>query len=131
MTYYADLTPYEYLGPEPGVLNVGWLEASHPFAVAEANPELIRRLATAARYSRVNQTRGYHPCSICGPGRAAPYVRVGWRRIHLGSAELRVRGADVTYAAPDLVVHYIRDHGYAPPQPFVDAAIKPVRARSR
>jgi hypothetical protein len=125
VSYYADLTPYEYFGSAPDCLNVGWLEAPHGFPVGEPNPELIRRLAEAARYSRVNQTRGYHVCSLCSAPKVGRPIRVGWRWIRLGSAELRVRAQGVTYASPDLIVHYIRDHSYAPPGQFIDAVMNP------
>jgi len=124
LSYYADLTPYEYLA-SADCLNVGWLEASHGFPVGEPNPDVIRRLARAARYSRVNQTRGYHICSLCSAPKLGCRLRVGLRWIRLGSAELRVRGQGVTYACPDLIVHYMRDHHYAPPDQFIDAVMNP------
>lgn len=40
----------------------------------------------------------------------------------LGSAEIRVPGKGVkSYAAPNLLYHYIKDCGYLPPQEFLDA----------
>jgi hypothetical protein len=44
--------------------------------------------------------------------------------IPCGSAELHVAAADGrVYAAPSLVLHYVRDHGYGPPAEFVAAVL--------
>ncbi len=38
------------------------------------------------------------------------------------SAEIRVLGKNgKSYAAPNLIYHYIKDCGYFPPQEFIDA----------
>ncbi len=39
----------------------------------------------------------------------------------VGGAEIRVTGsAGVTFAAPDMIIHYVTDHGYRPPDEFLD-----------
>ena len=43
------------------------------------------------------------------------------RKIVLGTAEIRVRGAGVTYAAPNLIYHYCESHQYLPPPEFITA----------
>jgi hypothetical protein len=51
----------------------------------------------------------------------AVYVPEVW----LGSAEIRVQGADGTlYAAPNLVIHYMTAHHYCPPEEFCRAAAR-------
>jgi hypothetical protein len=41
----------------------------------------------------------------------------------LGSAEVRVVGAGVTHAAPDLIYHYVVRHEYRPPEEFIRAVL--------
>lgn len=48
--------------------------------------------------------------------------RHGQERL-IGSAEIRVFGADVVYAAPTLIYHYVIVHHYKPPSAFVRALL--------
>jgi len=42
--------------------------------------------------------------------------------VSLGDAELRLAARDGTWlVAPTLVFHYVTDHGYQPPQEFIEA----------
>jgi hypothetical protein len=53
-----------------------------------------------------------------------PLLEFEGETLKFGSAEIRVIGSDsVIYAAPNLVFHYVRDHGYKPPQSFIDAVL--------
>ena len=136
MTYYPDLSEYEYLGPEPGVLNIGWLGSSMPFPSGDVAPEFLRALVRSAG-EKHNVLRGLHRCDFCdlesGPGVYVDdcgTVRY-WDRsvdtypVWLGTGEIRVIGTNgVAYAAPTLVIHYVLDHDYLPPQEFVDAVLR-------
>ncbi|MFE4053375.1 hypothetical protein [Streptomyces sp. YIM B13518] len=49
----------------------------------------------------------------------------GDTEVWLGSAEIRVQGADGTrYAAPNLVIHCMTAHHYCPPEEFCRAAAR-------
>ncbi|MFJ5988878.1 hypothetical protein [Lentzea sp. NPDC092896] len=39
MTYYQDLSPYEYFESDEKMLNVGWLDADHDFPRGPVAPE--------------------------------------------------------------------------------------------
>jgi hypothetical protein len=44
----------------------------------------------------------------------------------MGNGEIRVRDADgIWYAAPRLVIHYVVEHNYCPPQAFIEAVLNP------
>ncbi|MBB5804442.1 hypothetical protein F4560_004210 [Saccharothrix ecbatanensis] len=137
MTTYEDLTPYAYWRLEPEetepTLNVGWLGRESRFEVGEPEPGLADALLTLARFHRVHVTRGWHGCELCGPG--APYPArepFGDGEVALGSAEIRVPGADgVVYAAPNLLHHYVVRHHYRPPAAFVRAVLAEAEARAR
>ncbi|WP_456340777.1 DUF7919 family protein [Streptomyces anulatus] len=129
MTYYADLTPYAYrrdngdLGASGlwrgvPVLNVGWLGRGRRYSQGAPPPSLTETLQRMARTHRAQQTRGFHFCPWCA-SRLLRRRSDGPR----GSAEVRVMGSGVAYAAPELVGHYVEAHGYLPPSDFVDAVL--------
>jgi hypothetical protein len=126
--YYPDLTPYRYAFGEgninPDVLNIGWLDVSHPFPKKKA-PEAFLDVLFGRCLDRVNQTRGYHRCAFClVPSFGVEASRDGVRTT-LGSAEIRVEGkGGKIYAAPDLIYHYVAEHDYAPPEEFVGAVLR-------
>ena len=44
----------------------------------------------------------------------------------MGNGEVRVRGAGgIWYVAPRLVIHYVVEHRYCPPQDFIEAVMSP------
>jgi hypothetical protein len=138
MTHLADLTPYTY-HPETvpaGVIcrAVGWLERGHPFPTGSAPEGFVERLGRLCRDERRAAMRGFHLCDLGGhPAPSADQdpdiplptrVDVDGTSVLLGSAEVRVVAADGTWlAAPSLVHHYVTDHGYLPPAPFVEAVL--------
>ncbi len=114
MTHFADLTPYVYSDVEPeGAVNVGWLCDSHPFSRGPVDTRFIDAL-TRCSARRISIDRGTHRCELCSDDTMAPE----------GTGEIRVPGPDGrVYAAPSMLTHYVVDHGYLPPQPFIEATI--------
>lgn len=140
MTYYPDLSPYVYMPPterDPTVdatsaaLNVGWLDDAHPFSKGDPTPDLVERLLRLCVRHPRNMTRGHHRCQLCPrPAVLVPQLRrepatvmFEGERHFLGSAEIHVRGRGATYHAPDLVIHYVMNHRYAPPDVFTAAVL--------
>ena len=120
--YYPDLSPYSYLGPDSdGSLNVGWLDAEHPFPRGSVPPHLLERIL-ALCFKAVNYCMGYHT-SPFDPSTIVGYsVEHKGNQMSLGNGEIRVPSkSGVMYAAPTLIYHYIKDCGYLPPQDFLDA----------
>lgn len=124
MTYFADLTAYEFLPGRPPALNVGWLDDEHPFPQGDLPVELRSKVSELAVVAPTNQTRGAHLCELCAEVSHTSNPQAVWRgqsRV-LGTAEIWVTSiAGVSYACPDLIVHYIDAHGYLPPEEFVEA----------
>ena len=132
MTYFKDLTPYEYSAgleiSEIPVLNVGWLGAVE-FDQEETSPEFKARLLQHCLDENVVLImRGFHACPFCEMSSAE------WSRNHpdygentnwmsIGDGEIRTRGKSVIYAAPTLIYHYVTEHYYRPPQEFIDAVL--------
>jgi membrane protease YdiL (CAAX protease family) len=124
MTYFADLTDYTYIPTDyasrPGTKNVGWLSAGHAFETGEPTEEFLERLWNYCTVS-VAPTRGVHGCEFC-PGKDVHLAERNGNKLQLGTSEIRVfSDAGDIYAAPTLIYHYVRDHGYKPPGQFIQA----------
>lgn len=116
MSFFPDLTPYTYFHSDddpPGTVNVGWLDAAHPYPTGRTSKAFRAKLAKLCE-RRVKQTRGRFHCPFCK----------GLERDRAASsAEMRVPGNGRVYAAPLLVHHYVVAHDYWPPDEFVAAVL--------
>jgi len=126
MTYYPDLSRYDYSDwpGMPEMKNVGWLDSAHPFPRGSTPKEFKAKLFDLC-FQYAMATSGYHNCDFC-PRRkdaGALKVRRKWRSIWLGTAEIHVIYRGTTYAAPNMIYHYVVDHDYRPPEEFVEAVI--------
>lgn len=127
MTYFADGSEYSFLntGEAGPIINIGWLDPAHPLPTGHVPGDVIRTLARLCR-DPVHGTRGFHTCKFCPPAGAdrEPFTtgRDEDGEFMVGSAEIRVAGpSGVTFAAPDMVIHYVTEHGYQPPDEFLAA----------
>lgn len=83
MTYYPDLSRYEYLEAEEEMLNVGWLDAAHGFPRGPVAPGFVDALLRLNKEPR-NQTRGFHWCEFCedvtdfSPEVRESLLKAGW-----------------------------------------------------
>jgi len=138
MTYFADLSPYEYgrtdwegWGKDR---NVGWLARGREFPSGAAPDDLVESLLVCATRP-AREYRGSHECDLCdvvgarlstvGPRILEPHpasrMQLDGREVRLGNGEIRVHGSDgLWYSAPTLVAHYVAAHRYLPPTPFID-----------
>jgi hypothetical protein len=121
MTYFEDLTPYSYIQEDRALLlNVGWLDSGHEYRSGALPQDFIEKLAWLSVNATVNRTPGIHKCSLCPPMDFGFHIISLEHEKHLlGSAEIRVKGSEATYAAPDLLIHYVLDHKYRPPEDFI------------
>src|SRR5262245_39258770 len=119
MTYFADLTPHTY-SPTNGevVLNVGWLDAAYPFGRGQTSREFHDALRHLCERPIILH-RGFHVCHFC-----PSEVRHALAGVHPGSrgnGQVRVKGAEeVWWAAPTMIHHYVTEHEYLPPEPFIE-----------
>ena len=151
MATYPDLSPYVYSEPtnyrhlRPGTarydqqrivnqlirtaVNVGWIGPEEPFATGgDCPPEFLERLRRLGERAQLAH-RGYHVCELgsCqqfsfeNPGPAADRAP---HTLMPGSGIIFVPGnRGRSYAAPNLIPHYVRDHQYRPPEEFIDAVM--------
>lgn len=122
--HFPDLSPYGYHSadrPLTDVLMVGWLGSGVAFTTGSPPEGFTEKLEALIRRERVRQMRGFHACSCCG-ARMVP-ITPDDPSLLLGSAEVWVPGDGCIYAAPTLILHYVRAHTYLPPRVFVDAVM--------
>ncbi len=106
--YYDDLTPYTYdaIRWAKNPVNIGWLDKGQDYTKGEVPAGFLNKLGSADTCGR---HKGSHNCPFCGGSDS--------------SNVLYVQGKGVTYVFPEMLSHYIRKHGYKPPQEFIDAVM--------
>jgi hypothetical protein len=119
MTYYRDLSRRTMVAAGSYVRAVGWLAAGQPYRQGRLPAIFLRRLKRFVSLWRLSTKelwwgtfRGLHSCELCGKDNA--------------HGNFGVPAGRLLYVAPEMVVHYVQVHGYAPPEEFVTA----VRAAS-
>lgn len=142
MAWFADLSPCTYFTwpPPPALSAVGWLSCEHEYPVGPVQPFVVARLQQLLKMPFCPWLYlGYHFCEFCPESRpeAPPdVIRRGrfadWktdlattivRDRCAGTRNLLVPGEREVYACPELIVHYIGAHGYAPPEEFCHALL--------
>ena len=121
--YFKDLSPYSYLDrmPDVNMLTVGWLDSEHEFPKGYVEEHILDRILGLC-FQPANQTRGFHQSPFLHPSPIGYAVEYNGRQMLLGSAEIRIHGRNgKSYAAPNLIYHYIKDCNYLPPKEFLDA----------
>ena len=114
MAWYPDLSSCTYFGVEVAepLKAIGWLEKSQSFPVGRIEPPVFDRLVALSHDPWQRWSfRGWHTCDLCR------------RDAKTGISNLFIPGHGVIYVAPEMVTHYIKAHGYLPPQEFCDAVL--------
>ena len=95
---------------------IGWLHSDHPFPRGAVPPEFIARLKEFARRCGDSiealgwgATGGFHTCEFCGKA---------W-----GTGSFGVPAGEKIFDAPQMIAHYVEQHGYAPPAYFIAAVL--------
>lgn len=108
VTYFPDLCTGSMLGAGESLRAVGWLSPEHAYTRGDVSPKHIRLLKE--HLSDAFQTSffmGCHTCEFC--------LR---RRKQMN---LIVPTSEVVYVAPEMILHYVTEHGYRPPDCFFEA----------
>ena len=123
MSYYADLSTREHVNDEEYVMtNIGWIDGLHDFNKGKVSNKFLLLLWEYIKIP-INGTRGIY-CNILDGNKAFIAKYEGYN-ITLGSAEIRVIDMENRriYVSPNLILHYIINHGYCPPQCFMSAVL--------
>lgn len=104
--------------PMKNALYVGWLDPEIDAPSTGAVPEeFLTKLKRVCVYSNNAEAyRGFHGCPFC-------------KGASCSTTFLVRRNDGVRYYFPGLIVHYVEEHAYSPPQEFIDAimAMKSIR----
>jgi len=101
---------------------IGWLE-HQGYPTGEVGKEIVDKLFAALSQGRFNDgSRGVHSCTLCGNS----LFKIRWRRRQIemsGHGHYLLQCGKVVYMAPAMLLHYIVDHHYCPPEEFLDAVV--------
>jgi hypothetical protein len=114
MTWFQDLTQCIYFGDEVGssLLAIGWLERDKTFPTGLVDSLVYSRLCEfRIKPWQPMVSMGFHVCSLC------------WYEGATGSSNVFIPGNGIVFVCPELIVHYMDAHGYAPPQEFCEAVL--------
>lgn len=121
--HIVDLEHYNYDLPKPlpTVLAIGWLERGKEYVHGKCPADFVEKLQRIVLQMPVNQMRGTHRCDFCKKDDILLTVETKSRL--LGSAEIWIPRTDgqIIFAAPNLIFHYIAEHGYLPPSCFIES----------
>lgn len=122
MAHFQDLAPCTYSSRffTEAPLAIGWLDTDD-YLRGEVSETRIRKLVAIHEDSPFRSDlhyRGMHPCPFCD---LHGEIETNYGSFHIGARNILVPGADVLYYAPSTILHYILDHGYQPPDVFLEA----------
>ena len=109
---------------------VGWLGDYIPGG-GKTPSQCISQLWDAYKSKLVisDGTKGFHNCERCQGdnewypgGKVSPIIRWRGQRLRIyGHGHFLIRFNEIVYLSPVLILHYILDHGYKPPNAFIEA----------
>lgn len=114
MAWYADLAECDYFNSwHPSFLRaVGWLEHGQPYPHGTVDLRVFNELIDLLRDAwQPGMFWGRHQCDLC-PSKS----KNGYRNLF-------IPGNGFLFVCPELIVHYITDHEYAPPVEFCTAVV--------
>jgi hypothetical protein len=116
LTWFADQSVCDYF-PFQGTIPlrvIAWLDAEHDYPRGKTRREVWVKLKDLLKDPwQPLITCGFHPCNLCMFESEAK-----------GERNLFVPGDGFLYVCPELIVHYINAHGYAPPEDFCEAVLR-------
>jgi hypothetical protein len=125
--HIPDLSSKTYLGhPKDGFeyLSVGWLgdEVTH---AGDTDPVVLLALQHLCKKNQLpDSCGGLHICGICFRNAPPPLLdEMGWDRCARDKGEFFVEDGTTRYVLPNMVHHYITEHGYRLPA-VVEAALR-------
>jgi hypothetical protein len=117
MAFFPDLGMATLVDAGDHVRAVGWLSPGEPFPQGDVPTEFVARLHDFARlWSESTDALGwgvflgYHTCEFC------------WQ--YNAGGNFGVPDGAVLFVAPQMIVHYVEAHRYAPPPEFIRAVLR-------
>ena len=133
MAVYDDFSKYEFNNKKlDNVINIGWLGEIGSFQQGNVSEEFIMNLWEYYKCPIFSSRKVYYNEKLDGYWKFFTAVFNG-RKIGLGSSEIRIidKEKGVIYASPNLLIHYIVNHNYLPPQEYIKAVIEGPKPNSK
>jgi hypothetical protein len=116
MSFFPDMGCESLVVAGEHVRAIGWLHPDHSHSQGEVSAVFLSRLkeftarsSDSAKALYFGAFGGFHTCEFCGQAH--------------GIRNFGVPSGDLLFVAPEMVVHYIEEHGYSPPAAFVEAVL--------
>jgi hypothetical protein len=102
---------------------VGWIE-DFGFPTGQVPDTFIELLIVSHTEKNIfsDGTRGIHTCTLCN--QITPHVE--WKSYNIrvmGHGHYLVQKDKTVFMAPELILHYLLDHQYCPPEEFVQSVL--------
>jgi hypothetical protein len=117
MSFFRDMGCESLVASGDHVRAIGWLHPDHPYTQGPVSAEFLGCLKEfAVGWGASTETLyfgvflGLHTCEFCGKA--------------YGVGNFGVPSGELLFVAPEMVVHYIEQHGYCPPPEFITAVLK-------
>lgn len=117
MSYFPDMGRRSMVAVGDHIRAIGWLHPDHLYAKGVVSEDFLSRLRKFAdRSGRSGEALyfawpvGAHTCEFC-------------REAH-GVGNFGVPSDGLLFVAPEMIVHYVEEHGYRPPAEFVAAVLR-------
>ena len=115
MTYFPDLGTRTYVGDGERFRAIGWLNPEHSYNRGDVPSEFVDRLKAFVEHQHLSITFpwliscGLHECEFCKGA--------------MGGGPCAVPFEARLYVFPAMIVHYIEEHSYRPPDEFIRAVM--------
>jgi len=114
LTWYADHAECDYFpSSHPSILRaIGWLEGGKPYTRATVEPLMLNKLSEFLKEPwQPLMVLGVHECNLCTV------------KGKYGHRNLFIPADGILFVCPELILHYIEEHGYGPPADFCSAIL--------
>jgi hypothetical protein len=129
MSFFPDMGTDSMVTAGEHVRAVGWLHPDHEYTKGDVPVEFLLRLKTFIASSGASSEAlyfgaffGFHTCEFCDHVHGVSDFGVP-NGVH-GSRNFGVPDGDLLFVAPEMIGHYVEQHGYCPPPEFVAALMR-------
>ncbi len=128
--YFNDLSSYSYYldGEVNAIKNIGWIHYGKPYTTGSTPSSFKNKIESIFIDKKkcdytFNLIRSNSPCNLCNK---EIYLNNGRWDDPLGICEILIPSLEdgKFYASPSLIIHYIKEHNYAPPQEYIDSVMQ-------
>ena len=108
--YFNDLTKQHSPYSNATLIKIGWLDKDKPYTQGECPKDFLNKLK---KIKLSIHTKGWHDCPFCNKSKS-------YSQYYIPILPTKNRTG---YDVPEMIVHYIEQHNYLPPQEFIDAVM--------